>query len=147
MTFAAAVLGYMSGSFGGGRLTTRVGIDRTISLGNLFQAIGGLAGLALALSGIFTVTSVVLPTAIFFFGCGFALPNATAGAISPFPRMAGAASALLGFLQMAAAAALGVLVGQLQDGGPHAMMVAIAGSGMVAILSQRLIVRRQPVVA
>lgn len=143
--FSAAVLGYMSGSFGGGRLTTRLGIDRTIALGNAFQLAGGLAGLALALAGVFTVVSVVLPAAIFFFGSGFALPNATAGAINPFPQMAGAASALMGFLQMAAAAALGVLVGQLQQAGPGAMMAAIAASALVAALAHRLLAGRRPV--
>lgn len=145
--FSAAVLGYMAGSFGGGRATTRLGIDRTIALGNAFQLLGGLAGLALALAGIFEVASVVGPAAVFFFGSGFALPNATAGAINPFPRMAGAASALMGFLQMAAAALLGVAVGQLQNGGPGPMMAAIAASGLVAVLAQRLIVRRLPATA
>jgi DHA1 family bicyclomycin/chloramphenicol resistance-like MFS transporter len=142
--FSAAVLGYMSGSFGSGRVTTRLGIDRTIALGNAFQLAGGLAGLGLALAGVFTVASVVAPAALFFFGSGFALPNATAGAINPFPRMAGAASGLMGFLQMAGAALLGVLVGHFQDGGPEVMMAAIAGSGLVAVLAHRLIVRRLP---
>ncbi|MEX2631646.1 MAG: multidrug effflux MFS transporter [Tistlia sp.] len=142
--FSAAVLGYMSGSFGGGRVTTRLGIDRTIALGNVFQLAGGLAGLALALAGVFTVASVVAPAALFFFGSGFALPNATAGAINPFPRMAGAASGLMGFLQMAGAAVLGALVGRFQDGGPLVMMAAIAGAGLVAVLAHRLIVRRLP---
>jgi DHA1 family bicyclomycin/chloramphenicol resistance-like MFS transporter len=125
-------------------VTTRLGIDRTIALGNAFQLAGGLAGLGLALAGVFTVASVVAPAALFFFGSGFALPNATAGAINPFPRMAGAASGLMGFLQMAGAALLGVLVGHFQDGGPEVMMAAIAGSGLVAVLAHRLIVRRLP---
>lgn len=142
--FSAAVLGYMAGSFGGGRVTTRLGIDRTIALGNGFQLLGGLAGLGLALAGVFEVASVVAPAAVFFFGSGFALPNATAGAINPFPRMAGAASALMGFLQMAAAALLGAVVGQVQDADPGPMMAAIAGSGLVAVLAHRLIVRRLP---
>ncbi|WP_085120824.1 multidrug effflux MFS transporter [Tistlia consotensis] len=140
--FSAAVLGYMSGSFGGGRATTRLGIDRTIALGNAFQLVGGLAGLGLALAGVFSIASVVAPAAVFFFGSGFALPNATAGAINPFPRMAGAASALMGFLQMAGAALLGAVVGQLQNGGPGMMMAAIAFGGLVAVLAHRLIVRK-----
>lgn len=142
--FSAAVLGFMSGSFGSGRVTTRLGIDRTIALGNAFQLAGGLAGLGLALAGVFSIASVVAPAALFFLGSGFALPNATAGALNPFPRMAGAASALMGFLQMASAALLGTVVGHLQDGGPTAMMAAIAGSGLLAVLSHRLIVRRLP---
>ncbi len=140
--FSAAVLGYMAGSFGGGRVTTRLGIDRTIALGNTFQLAAGLAGLGLALAGVFSVASVVAPAALFFFGSGFALPNATAGAINPFPRMAGAASALMGFLQMAGAALLGALVGHLQRADSIAMMAAIAGGGLVATLAHRLIVRR-----
>jgi hypothetical protein len=45
---------------------------------------------------------------------------------------AGLASAVLGFLQLTAAAAYGILVGRLYDGTPVPMAVAIAAAGLAA---------------
>ena len=66
-------------------------------------------------------------------GMGMVLPNAFASAIGPFPRMAGSASALLGFLQMLTAALSGVLVGQLADGTAQAMWAVMFLSGTAAL--------------
>jgi DHA1 family bicyclomycin/chloramphenicol resistance-like MFS transporter len=60
------------------------------------------------------------------------LPTAIAGAIGPFPRTAGLASAVLGFLQLSAASTYGIVVGHLYDGTPVPMAVAIAGAGLAA---------------
>jgi len=54
------------------------------------------------------------------------LPNATAGAITPFPHMAGAASAALGFIQMAGGAAIGWVAGLVFDGSARPMTAAMA---------------------
>ena len=51
--------------------------------------------------------------ALYLAGLGMVLPQAIAGAMTPFPERAGAASALLGFVQQSAAALCGALVGAL----------------------------------
>ena len=62
------------------------------------------------------------------------MPNAMAGALGPFAAMAGAASAVMGFVQMMLAALFGTLVGHAFDGSERAMVTAIlvAGLGSVA---------------
>jgi DHA1 family bicyclomycin/chloramphenicol resistance-like MFS transporter len=71
-----------------------------------------------------------------FFGSGGALmPNAVAGAIAPFPAQAGSASALLGFVQMAAAATAGALVGHLHDGTSLPMTSIVFVMGALAWVS------------
>ena len=51
--------------------------------------------------------------AIYLAGLGMVLPQSIAGAMTPFPERAGAASALLGFVQQTVAALCGAIVGLL----------------------------------
>ena len=52
-------------------------------------------------------------------------PAAQAGAIGPFPRSAGAASALLGFVQMGVAAGVGAVLGVIGSPSPLPMTLMI----------------------
>lgn len=63
------------------------------------------------------------------------MPNTVAGAIAPFPRIAGAASALAGFLQMVAGALSGFALGRLHDGTALPMAMLVAGSAVAAALA------------
>jgi DHA1 family bicyclomycin/chloramphenicol resistance-like MFS transporter len=99
---------------------------------------------ALAWSGVRTVPAVIGPMYGFAVGVGIVLPCAVAGAIGPFPRTAGLASAVLGFLQLTAAAAYGVAVGRLYDGTPIPMTTAIAAAGLAAAVVFRLVRARPP---
>ncbi|HEY7690009.1 MAG TPA: multidrug effflux MFS transporter [Dongiaceae bacterium] len=128
--FAAVVVGYIAGTLTSGRLSTRLGIDRLIAIGSVVSFAGAALVLILALlnparTGIPAAIAVVGPMMLFLAGVGLAMPNAIAGAIGPFPRAAGTASALLGFLQMAMAAIVGVLVGHFHDGSAVPMGVAL----------------------
>ena len=75
--------------------------------------IGGALLFALAAVGIRTFLAFAIPVAVFLFGFGLANPLAIAITLSPFRDMAGLASALLGFLQMAGAALGAALVTSL----------------------------------
>ena len=57
--------------------------------------------------GLTSAASLVLPMAIYLAGLGMVLPQSIAGAMTPFPERAGAASALLGFIQQSVAAVCG----------------------------------------
>ena len=74
--------------------------------------------------------ALALPMALYLGGLGLAMPQSMAGALMPFPDRAGAASSLLGFLQQAAASAIGILVGQMlgQSALPLALVIAAMGS-------------------
>jgi DHA1 family bicyclomycin/chloramphenicol resistance-like MFS transporter len=78
---------------------------------------------------------------VFMIGVGLVLPNSIAGAIGPFPRAAGAASALLGFTQMTAAAAIGIAVAALYDGSSVPMTATIAVVALGVLLAFTLLVR------
>jgi DHA1 family bicyclomycin/chloramphenicol resistance-like MFS transporter len=140
LCFSAIVVGYMAGTFASGRFTQRVGINRMILIGTVIECAGGLLGLILAVNGQLSVVSVVVPTAIFLIGTGLTMPNALAGAVGPFPRMAGAASALLGFTQMTVSAAVGIAVGHSSGNDALGMMTALALVSVAALLSYMLLV-------
>jgi DHA1 family bicyclomycin/chloramphenicol resistance-like MFS transporter len=142
--FAAIVVGYMVGAFLSGRFTVALGLERMVQLGTTVQVLGGLAGVALYAAGIVTVSSIVGPVVVFMIGTGLAMPNAQAGAIGPFPRMAGSASALLGFFQMGLAALVGIVVGHGSGSSALTMMAAIALVALGGALSYWLIVRPAP---
>ncbi len=139
--FAAIVVGYMVGTFLSGRLTKKAGLERMIQTGALVQCLGGFLGLALYFGGILNVLSVVGPMALFMVGTGLVLPNAQAGAIGPFPKSAGSASALLGFFQMGFAAIVGIGVGHGSGTSALPMVAAVALVALGALLSYWLVVR------
>lgn len=137
LAFGAVACGLMAGSFVSARLTLRLGIDRLIRGGTLLGAAAGSAMAGLVWLGLATPATIVVPMAAFALGLGLTLPNAMAGAIGPFPHMAGLASAVLGFLQLTASALYGIAVGQLYDGTARPMATAIATAGLAACAAAR----------
>jgi DHA1 family bicyclomycin/chloramphenicol resistance-like MFS transporter len=111
LSFAGASVGFMSGAFLGSRIVRRFGVERMCLLGTACTAGGGILVFALIWGGIVTPASMIGPTVVYFFGMGLSQPNIQAGAISPFPHMAGTAAALLGLAQYISAGALSVLLG------------------------------------
>jgi DHA1 family bicyclomycin/chloramphenicol resistance-like MFS transporter len=73
---------------------------------------------------------------------GLVGPNATAGAMAPYARQAGSASAMLGAIQFGFGAAAGALVGVLFNGTALPMAVVIALCGVGAFVTLQLLVMR-----
>jgi MFS transporter, DHA1 family, multidrug resistance protein len=119
----------MSGSTLSARLSHRLGLDGILGLGGLANAVGGLMMVGAVALGLTSAASLVLPIAIYLAGLGMVLPQSIAGAMTPFPERAGAASSLLGFVQQSVAAVFGAIVGLLlgKTAWPLANGVAIAG--------------------
>ncbi|MGH6946333.1 MAG: multidrug effflux MFS transporter [Kiloniellales bacterium] len=140
--FAVMPLGYMSGAFLSVRFSGRREIGRLILAGAAVAAAAGIGGFALALILPAEPLAVVAPIYFFGLGAGLMIPNAVAGAIGPFPTMAGAASALLGFLQMGSAALIGIAVGQLVDATARGLYGAVALVGLLALVMAWSVRRR-----
>jgi DHA1 family bicyclomycin/chloramphenicol resistance-like MFS transporter len=86
-------------------------------------------------SGLASAAALVLPMALYLSGLGMVLPQAIAGAMTPFPERAGAASAFLGFVQQSAAALCGAVVGMLlgATAWPLAAMIAAMGCATLVL--------------
>lgn len=138
--FAVFVLGYMIGTILSARLTHRLGIDNMVRLGSVVALAATilLVGLALVQQ---SIPGLLIPLALYMIGIGIASPNSQAGAIGPFPQAAGAASSLLGFLQMSIAAGAGAILGHLAARTAVPMTVAILISVVGLCLSYWLLVR------
>lgn len=117
--------GYMTGNFLASRLSVRLGIDRMIPFGVAISLAGAVGGFALAMNGVVTPASVFVPMCVIAIGNGLSQPNGMAGAISVNPRIAGAASGLMGFVQMIAGAILTVVVGHFQNDVDQSAMAAM----------------------
>jgi DHA1 family bicyclomycin/chloramphenicol resistance-like MFS transporter len=142
--FAAIVVGYMVGTLIAGRLTRRLGLERMVRLGALTASAGGLTLAALAWGGSDGIAAVLAPMVLFMAGIGMVLPNSIAGAIQPFPAAAGAASALLGFVQMTVAAGVGVALSRAHDGTARPMAAAIAILAVLVLAAHAALVPHNP---
>ena len=142
--FGSAAAGYSAGALMAGRLIARFGIERMVATGTLLSAGFGLLGAALAWAGIASILAVLAPFIVVMIGIGFTLPAGIAGAIGPYPKMAGAAAAMVGFLQLGIAAGVGIGVGYVLDGTTRPMMTAVALVSLAGLASFRWLVLRAP---
>jgi len=97
--FASVSLSFLFGTFVGSRLVTKIGVNRMIKWGVLFGLFGGGLMMGLALIEIRTSYAVIVPMWIFIFGFAFVNPNTVAGALQPFPYIAGTASSVTNFIR------------------------------------------------
>jgi DHA1 family bicyclomycin/chloramphenicol resistance-like MFS transporter len=109
-TFALGAAGYMLGAMIATRLVVRLGLDRTIGVGVVVIAAGGLS-LALAVATGVPGLWLVAAMALYLAGVGLAMPQAMAGALTPFPDRAGTAASLMGLVQQALAAVIAAVIG------------------------------------
>ena len=135
VAFAVGSVGYMAGTMLAARLVMRHELDRTLGYGAAAMAAGGVAMVLAVAFALTSAAALVLPMSLYLAGLGMVLPQAIAGAMTPFPERAGAASALLGFVQQSAAALCGALVGALlgATAWPLAGIIAVMGCATLAL--------------
>ncbi len=141
--FAVALCGYFAGSLVASQITVRVGIDGMIMAGALIAATSTLVLAGFASVGVVSVWTIIGPVTAFTFGTGLVFPNCQAGAIGPYPHMAGSAAALMGSIQMTVAALIGALAGQLHDGTARPMIIVMVGCGLAIPAAYFLLVHRR----
>jgi len=91
---------FMAGSAAAGMLMKRMRPERLIPIGLGLMMLGSL-GLAVGLRVLpLSVPAVMGCIAVWTAGIGLFMPGCTTGALSGFPQIAGAASAMLGFTQI-----------------------------------------------
>ena len=141
--FGAVMLGNITGSAIGSRLVRRAGIERMVRAGTSLMLAAGLTLGALAFVGTQHPLTVVAPMFVYMVAFMLTMPPATAGALTPFPQIAGSASSLLAFCQFVVASTAALLVGLTFDGTARPMAIAIAAASVCAFLSFRLAFRRR----
>ncbi len=131
---ALNIAGLRLGSLAASRLAGRLPINRLLVSGNLLSLLGASIFLLAVIAGYLSVPLTVSTMALFTFGAGIASPAALAEALSVNPVVAGSASGVYGFTQMAIGAICTSLAGL---GGNPALAAAIVlcAAGILAQLS------------
>ena len=107
---------YITGTVICRRLLVRLGLRRSMALAGLLSATGGtLMGVA-ALAGVQSGWAYALPFLLYQIAHGIHMPCSQSGAVGPFPKAAGTAAALNGFVMMLVAFGMGHWLGQRMDG-------------------------------
>jgi len=105
-------LSYISGTVICRRLLPRFGLPRTMAIAGACTLTAGTSMGVMALLGVQSVWAIMVPFYLFMIGHGVHQPCGQSGAVGPFPRAAGAASALSGFFMMVAAFLMGGWLGK-----------------------------------
>jgi DHA1 family bicyclomycin/chloramphenicol resistance-like MFS transporter len=124
------------------RLLVRFGVQKTVAIGALFTLLGGGLMVINAWLGWQTVLSLMGPFYLYVLAHGIHQPCSQSGAVGPFPKAAGAASALGGFLMMVAAFATGLWLGLAKDGSALPMAQSVAFWSVITALSAWVLVQR-----
>ncbi len=124
------------------RLLVRFGVQRTVAIGGGFSLLGGCWMALNAWLGWQSVVGLMGPFYLFVLAHGIHQPCGQSGAVGPFPKAAGAASALGGFLMMVAAFVTGLWLGAVKDGSAMPMAQSIAFWSVLTALSAWLLVLR-----
>jgi MFS transporter, DHA1 family, multidrug resistance protein len=138
------VASFLVGSLVTGRMAARVGVDRIVRAGITVSAAGGALMLAVAFARPLSVAGIVAPMMVFTFGLALVMASGIAGAMAHFPGIAGAASALLGFVQMIVAGIATVIVGAFPDNAALAMAWTIAATAAIGLAAFSVLARRAP---
>ena len=85
-------------------------------------------------TGLDSTITLVVPMAVYLAGLGMVLPQSIAGALTPFPERAGAASALLGFIQQVVAATSGIAIGQMLGRSAWPLVIGVAVMGCASLI-------------
>ncbi len=125
---------FMAGNMVAMKIGGRFGIDRMVLAGALLGIGGALLGLVLILAGLLSPLVLFAPAMLISISHGLSMANAQAGAMNVEPAMAGTASGLTGFLQMAISAGAAQIVGLLPTDTAVPMSIAMVACMGLSLL-------------
>src|SRR5688500_13452234 len=140
LLFFPAVASF-SGFLLAARMTGRIGGQRMMRAGAMIAFAGTLSMAALAVLHVWHPLALFIPGMAVGFANAIAAPWSTVGAFPRGPAIAGAASGLLGFLQLVTAAASTQAVAALTGHSPVPLAVVLLVLCLVALLALRPISR------
>lgn len=143
--FAFCVCGYLLGAIVCRRLLAHRSVARTLKVGATLSLASGFALPVLALVAPPHWLGIVGPGFLYFFAHGINFPCGQAGSVAPFPRHAGAAAGLFGFLVMGVAALTGAWIGASHNGTVYPLVFTMAGfAGVIYVTAFGRIARLAP---
>lgn len=143
--FGAPAIGYFLGNFISGRFSIHIGLNRMVYWGTLLNVIGIALNLSLFYIGLGNALSFFGLMTFMGLGNGMTIPNATAGALSVRPHLAGTASGLAGALMIGGGAALSAIAGAMltEESGAFPLLWIMLSTGLFAVAAIWLTMRRE----
>jgi len=135
-------LGVFAGTALARRALPRIGLERLIGVSTGVLLAAGATMAALAWLGVREPLAVAAPMFVFMAAYMGTVPQATAGALTPYPDIAGSAASLMSFIQFVIAASVALVVGFAFDGTTRPMASAVVAAGTLSFVAFRLLVRR-----
>jgi MFS transporter, DHA1 family, multidrug resistance protein len=126
------------------RLLARHGLRTTVAIGGGLSLAGGLGTALLSIAGAHQVSiwSVIVPPWLYLIGHGIHQPCGQAGAVGPFRDKAGTAASVSGFLMMATAFCVGLVLGRSLNGTVFPLTIGLGVFGAcVATVAWTLVQR------
>jgi DHA1 family bicyclomycin/chloramphenicol resistance-like MFS transporter len=118
-----------------GRLLRRIEVMRLVPIGLMLIAVSAIGfGIGLRLLPLSLYTAMG-PVVIWAFGSALVIPGATTGALAGFPNVAGAASALAGFLQIGVGLAGTAIAAMLFSDPLNALETVMPSMALLAMLA------------
>ena len=133
---------YVLGTVLSRRILVARGVQGMVKLGGWITLVSSVMFLAVWASGITALWALVIPQLVFMVGHGFHQPAGQSGSAAAFPKAAGAASAMAGFLMMLVAFGMGAWLGQAMDGTVRPMLLGIAFWGVMIVGVAWILVQR-----
>ncbi|MBK1714285.1 Bcr/CflA family efflux MFS transporter [Rubrivivax gelatinosus] len=145
LTVASGSLAFLAGTVFCRRRIAARGMADAVGRGAFFTLAGGAGSVAAAFAGVESIWPWLVAQWLFSFGHGVHQPCGQAGAVGPFPRHAGAASALSGFVLALGSFAIGAWLGAVQgaDVRPYALTLGVLAAA-TATLAWTLVRRLPP---
>ncbi len=140
MLFFPALASF-AGFLAAARITHRIGGPRMMRGGVVIAFVGAGSMAVFALAGIWHPLTLFVPGMLLGFANAIAAPSSTIGAISRDPAIAGAASGLLGFIQLLTAATATQVVAALTEHSPVPLAIVVLVLCLVALMAHRSIGR------
>ncbi|MGR3813838.1 MAG: multidrug effflux MFS transporter [Cognatishimia activa] len=143
--FGAPAIGYFAGNYVSGAYSQRIGVNNMVLWGSFVNAIGVGLSLLLFAAGIGSAFSFFAFMTFVGLGNGMVIPNATAGALSVRPHLAGTASGLASAIMIGGGAGLSALAGVLLEiwPTPYPLLSLMLATAVAALVAITLTIRRE----
>jgi DHA1 family bicyclomycin/chloramphenicol resistance-like MFS transporter len=142
--FGLAAAGFAVGSFVSARTSRKWGVARSIRYGSVLNLLAAMAMAVLSLIDVFGIWTICAPMIAISIANGLIFPNCQAGAVGPFPHMAGTAAALMGAMMMTGSFIVGTAIAGGYDGTARPMTLAILACGVLQAAAYFGLIRRIP---
>lgn len=143
--FGAPAIGYFLGNYISGTYSQRMGVNNMVFWGSIVNAVG--VGLSLMLFAIGSGSAFSFFALMTFVGVGngMVIPNATAGALSVRPHLAGTATGLSSAIMIGGGAGLSALAGVMLEiwPNPFSLLWLMLSTALAALAAILLTIRRE----